>query len=383
MKDFFISYTKSDREWAEWIAWILEENGYTTILQAWDFRPGSNFVLEMDRAAREADRTIAVLSQGYLDALYTHPEWAAAFAQDPKGEKGTLLPVCVRDCDPDALKGLLGPIIHVNIKGLSADAAKQALLEGIHRGRAKPSGRPPFPPDADRSAPARPSFPGALPPIQNVPCPPTPPPLSAHPIGSGNGGPCDVFVSYSHEDSKLVEALAQRLVESGFSVWFDKWSLIPGVSWQQGMAQAMNQAACCAVCVGSGMPAGWFDQEIQHALNRQTQEPAFRVIPILLPGADPVNVDGYLELRTWVDFRKGLDDAYAFHLLCCGIRNERPGRATQPGGTEALSGSAASAMKRLARLRALHDQKLIHDSVWLEKQTPLVDIVVESEDGND
>ncbi len=30
MTDFFISYTQADRAWAEWIAWTLEEKGYTT-----------------------------------------------------------------------------------------------------------------------------------------------------------------------------------------------------------------------------------------------------------------------------------------------------------------------------------------------------------------
>lgn len=93
MKDFFISYNKADRSWAEWIAWQLEEADYTTDLQAWDFRPGSNFVLDMQRAAVEAERTIAVLSPDSLAAAFTQPEWAAAFVQDPTGEKGLLLPV--------------------------------------------------------------------------------------------------------------------------------------------------------------------------------------------------------------------------------------------------------------------------------------------------
>src|SRR5713101_4089153 len=88
-KDFFVSYNRADRAWAEWIAWQLEEAGYTTIVQAWDFRPGSNFVLDMQHAAVEGARTIAVLSPDYLAALFTQPEWAAAFAQDPTGEKGT------------------------------------------------------------------------------------------------------------------------------------------------------------------------------------------------------------------------------------------------------------------------------------------------------
>ncbi len=61
-QDFFISYTQADRQWAEWIAWVLEEAGYTTLIQAWDFQPGANFVARMDEATQVAERTIAVLS---------------------------------------------------------------------------------------------------------------------------------------------------------------------------------------------------------------------------------------------------------------------------------------------------------------------------------
>jgi TIR domain-containing protein len=66
IRTFSLSYNKADRDWAEWIAWQLEEAGYTTIIQSWDFSPGRNFVLEMDKAAKEAKRTIAVLSPDYL-----------------------------------------------------------------------------------------------------------------------------------------------------------------------------------------------------------------------------------------------------------------------------------------------------------------------------
>ncbi|MEL6216486.1 MAG: toll/interleukin-1 receptor domain-containing protein, partial [Pseudomonadota bacterium] len=68
---FFISYTGVDTAWAEWLAWVLEEVGYAVVLQAWDFAAGSNFVLEMDRAAREAARTIAVLSPESAPETFT------------------------------------------------------------------------------------------------------------------------------------------------------------------------------------------------------------------------------------------------------------------------------------------------------------------------
>ena len=57
--DFFISYNKEDTHWAEWIAWQLEEAGYTTRIQAWDFRPGSNFILDMQEATEKTLRTVS------------------------------------------------------------------------------------------------------------------------------------------------------------------------------------------------------------------------------------------------------------------------------------------------------------------------------------
>jgi len=166
VKDFFISYNSADKTWAEWTAWTLEEVGYSTVLQAWDFRPGSNFVLEMQRDAAETERTIAILSPAYLDALYTQPEWAAAFVQDPTGENGTLLPVCIQKCD---LKGLLHAIIYIDLVDLDEMAAKKALLQGIKQERIKPSVEPQFPGDVRRSVTVQPRFPGALPPTWNVP----------------------------------------------------------------------------------------------------------------------------------------------------------------------------------------------------------------------
>ncbi|WP_242606398.1 toll/interleukin-1 receptor domain-containing protein [Protofrankia symbiont of Coriaria ruscifolia] len=58
--DFFVSYTGVDRPWAEWIAWTLEAAGYRTLIQTWDFGPGSGFVEAMHQAAQSSPRTVAV-----------------------------------------------------------------------------------------------------------------------------------------------------------------------------------------------------------------------------------------------------------------------------------------------------------------------------------
>src|SRR5919206_2874087 len=154
-RDFFISYNRADRAWAEWIAWQLEAAGYTTGLQAWDFVPGSNFVLEMNKAAQQAKRTIAVLSPSYLAASFPQPEWGSAFAADPTGAERKLLPVRVAECDPP---GLLGQIVHIDLVGLDEQQARARLLEGT-RERLKPSEPPAFP-GAGHAGEAAPSFPG-------------------------------------------------------------------------------------------------------------------------------------------------------------------------------------------------------------------------------
>lgn len=148
-KDFFVSYTKCDRTWAEWIAWVLEENGHSVIIQAWDFRPGGNFILDMQRAAAEAERTIIVLSEAYLKAMYTQTEWAAAFTQDPTSTRRQLLPIRVAPCEPS---GMLAAIVYVDLVGKTETEAEQLLLKALQE-RAKPSRRPSFPQTA--SAPAQ------------------------------------------------------------------------------------------------------------------------------------------------------------------------------------------------------------------------------------
>ncbi len=141
MKDFFISYNRADKQWAEWIAWTLEEAGYHVLIQAWDFQPGGNFVLEMQKASAETQKTIAILSESYLKSSYTQPEWAAAFAQDPQGLERKFIPVRVKECKPE---GMLSPIVYVDLIGLTEEEAKQKLLDSL-RPRIKPDRSPAFP----------------------------------------------------------------------------------------------------------------------------------------------------------------------------------------------------------------------------------------------
>ena len=159
-KDFFISYTRKDGTWAEWIAVQLEDAGYSTIIQAWDIRPGMDFLEEMDKATQIAQRTIAVLSPDYFQSRYARAEWHVAFRES------TLLPIRVQPCD---VKGLLGSIVYIDLVDLDEAQARETLLAGVRPERVP--ARVPFPAadQAHRQHSERPPFPGTLPPIWNVP----------------------------------------------------------------------------------------------------------------------------------------------------------------------------------------------------------------------
>src|SRR5258708_15175052 len=131
MSDFFISYTKADRERAEWIATMLREAGYSTVHQARDFH-GQNFVSDM-KTALESEWTIAVCSPEYFDSTYCEQEWTAAF------DAGRLIPVKVRSCK---IPRLLKTAPFINVEGLEAPAAGAALVDGVKRRGVEPAADP-------------------------------------------------------------------------------------------------------------------------------------------------------------------------------------------------------------------------------------------------
>lgn len=142
MKDFFISYNREDKKKAEWIAWILEkDNKYSVEIQAWDFKPGENFVLKMDNALKNCKKTIGVLSDAYLASLYTQIEWTSVFADDPTGANGNLILVRVSECKPS---GLLKANIYIDLVELDEEKAKKTLLSEIAGNRRKPLEQPPW-----------------------------------------------------------------------------------------------------------------------------------------------------------------------------------------------------------------------------------------------
>jgi tetratricopeptide (TPR) repeat protein len=201
--DFFVSYTNVDRVWAEWIAWQLEAEGYTVVVQAWDFTAGRDWVHEMQHASATAQRIVVVLSPAYLQSAHGEAEWRPFYAEDPSGAHGLLLSVRVSEVEPP---GLLKTRIYVDLVDRDAESARAALLAAVRGARGKPAEEPEFPGARRKavSAAEAPRFPAELPPTWNVPHHP-------NPYFTGR----DLLLSEVHARLTAPEADRRRVVLTG------------------------------------------------------------------------------------------------------------------------------------------------------------------------
>jgi hypothetical protein len=160
--DFFISHAGRDTGWAEWLAWQLQEAGWTVELDVWDWAPGEDFVTRMSAALGRADRLLAVCTEAYFSSAFGGAELRAAFAGSAAAE-GRIVPVLV---EPVTLPQLYAPLIQLDLTGLDEAAAAtrlRARLAGV-----RPTGPPPFP-RRGLTPGERPGFAGALPGVWRVP----------------------------------------------------------------------------------------------------------------------------------------------------------------------------------------------------------------------
>jgi hypothetical protein len=165
VKDFFISYNNADKKWAEWIAWQLEEAGYSVEIQAWDSQFGENFIKWMNEASKNCRRTMAILSKAYFTGRFSEDEWTAAFY------KNRLLPVRIEDIE---IGGLLGPIAYIDLVDLNEVEAKKKLLQDVKLERKKPQTAPVYPGSIKHTVTMPKRFPGAVPSVWNLPYPRNP-----------------------------------------------------------------------------------------------------------------------------------------------------------------------------------------------------------------
>lgn len=103
-----------------------------------------------------------------MSSRHSVSEWRVAFAADPTGELGLLVPVRVQPCRPP---GLMATRVYVDLLDVDEDTARERLLDGVGPPPPRPTSTafPGAAPAADAASQAPGRFPGAGPPVSNLP----------------------------------------------------------------------------------------------------------------------------------------------------------------------------------------------------------------------
>ncbi|MGZ9107162.1 MAG: toll/interleukin-1 receptor domain-containing protein, partial [Rhodoplanes sp.] len=144
-RHFFVSFNQADRGWATWIAWVLEEKGYSVFFQDWDF--GGSFIEHMHHASMRAERTLVVLSDHYLHSEYARSEAWRRLANDPVGREDRVVIVKVGKTTD---LGLFSHFAHLDLTNYAEADAERLVVERARKStdpsyRPRPSIRPSYP----------------------------------------------------------------------------------------------------------------------------------------------------------------------------------------------------------------------------------------------
>ena len=129
IKNFFISRTGKDSQWAKWIAGTLENNDYTTIIQDWDFASGENIITNMDNAIKNTQATIVVWSKEYEEKEFCKEEWTATLANSFK--KGSGKKLFIARVENHDINGILSARSYFNLFDLDEATATKELLKNV------------------------------------------------------------------------------------------------------------------------------------------------------------------------------------------------------------------------------------------------------------
>lgn len=145
-----------------------------------------------------------------------------------------------------------------------------------------------------------------------------------------------VFLSHNSRDKNLVRPLANWLKDqlpSDISVFFDESDIVLGDNISQRLDLALEECTCGLVCFGARGQGPWHNEEIAALLTKQIDHShsggkgdEFRLIPVLLPGADENKLPVLYRHRLWADLRAGLGDSQIVLQRLLSAITGKPGR---------------------------------------------------------
>ena len=174
----------------------------------------------------------------------------------------------------------------------------------------------------------------------------------------------DAFFSHSHLYKSIVREIAEYMEdEYDLNIWLDSWKLIAGEKWIQEIESGLDNSKSCIVFWGEHNSTGWFQDEVELALNIQSKRRNYRVVPVLLPNSSNLPESKFLSLRTAIDLRENIKDEEELYRLYCAIIGKIPGRFKK---------AQTDVEQKLENLKKLHNKNLIEKEVLIQLQIDIV-----------
>ena len=132
---------------------------------------------------------------------------------------------------------------------------------------------------------------------------------------------CDIFLSYSRRDARLMRRLRADLTAEGFDVWTDE-NLKPGTpSWLKAVEEAIASAMCMIVLLSpDAKKSEWVEKELSTAKMYRKQ-----IIPLLTRGDEKSAVPLILSNTQYADIRSDSDYKRRIRDLARVLRNLQRG----------------------------------------------------------
>jgi TIR domain len=138
-----------------------------------------------------------------------------------------------------------------------------------------------------------------------------------------------IFISYSRQDVKFVDALVANLVAARHHVWMDRWELGIGDSLTQHIQEALvGSDAILVILSRNSVASEWCKRELTAGLVRELEEKKTLVMPCVI---DHCEIPLFLRDKLYADFRSDPDEAFRLvDRSLSRISNPSQGRAESP-----------------------------------------------------
>ena len=109
-----------------------------------------------------------------------------------------------------------------------------------------------------------------------------------------------IFISYSHQDKKIVDQLAESLSERSINVWVDSKDILPGDSLIRKIKEAIDSSQyVCAILSNSSINSKWVQEELDIAINQQIAIGKVKVVPIIIESG--LDLPSFLLGKAYID----------------------------------------------------------------------------------